>query len=255
MSFHFVPQHNILVHLPLWLSRWFGYRRTPPPKHSQYVIWFWSWVGAFCGLAVIMAVFGQAQYFINRHVPLLVASYGASAVLIYGAIEAPLAQPRPLVGGHFIGALIGVSCTKLFQHLPPARFEQLRWLDASISCATTIVLMQMTGTTHPPAGATSVLPAVDAAFTQLGWYFLPVVLLSSTLALAVALVINNIQRRYPLFWIMPPKIVPAVPGPGMGVAEQGVQGEGPRSESVATATGDERDVEGEKRNADPSQMV
>ena len=32
---------------------------------------------------------------------------GASAVLIYGAVDAPLAQPRMLVWGHFIGALIG----------------------------------------------------------------------------------------------------------------------------------------------------
>lgn len=37
----------------------------------------------------------------------------------------------------------------------------------------------------------------------MGWYYLPVVLLSSTLALGVALVLNNIQRRYPVFWWEP----------------------------------------------------
>ncbi|KAI0046951.1 HPP family protein [Auriscalpium vulgare] len=219
MHRRFVPQHNLLIHLPYWLSWWLGYRRTPPPRRAQYVVWFWSWVGAFCGLSVIMAVFGQAHYFIERHVPLLIASYGASAVLIYGAIDAPLAQPRPLVAGHFIGALIGVAITKLFLHLPPPRFEQLRWLAAALSCATAIVAMQITETTHPPAGATALLPAVDAAFTELGWYYLPVVLLSSALALAVALVINNVRRRYPAYWIVPPKLVPTAPGPGMGAAE------------------------------------
>jgi CBS-domain-containing membrane protein len=75
-------------------------------------------------------------------------------VLIYGAIDAPLAQPRALFGGHFIGALTGVIVTKLFRLLPTEeRYEELSWLAGSIACATSIVLMQMTKTTHPPAGA------------------------------------------------------------------------------------------------------
>jgi hypothetical protein len=66
---------NILSRLPTWISRWLGYRSGPPQKKPDYVIWIWSWIGAFCGLSVIMAVFGQAQYFLNRSVPLLVASF------------------------------------------------------------------------------------------------------------------------------------------------------------------------------------
>lgn len=38
---------------------------------------------------------------------------------------------------------------------------------------------------------------------RLSRYYLPVILLSSSLMLAVALVINNIQRRYPQFWFVP----------------------------------------------------
>ena len=63
--------------------------------------------------------------------------------------------------------------------------------------------MQMTRTTHPPAGATALLPAVSLEIYHLSWYFLPVVLLSSVLVLATALLINNIQRRYPVFWVAP----------------------------------------------------
>ncbi|KAA1477290.1 HPP-domain-containing protein, partial [Dentipellis sp. KUC8613] len=200
-----------LRHLPTWASWWLGYRTHTPRKPPYYIVWIWSWIGAFCGLSVIMAVFGQAQYFLDRHVPLLVASFGASAVLIYGAIEAPLAQPRALIGGHVIGSVIGTCIMKLFHILPPARFEQLRWLSASISCATAIVAMQITGTTHPPAGATALLPSVDESFTELGWYYIAVVLLSSALALAVALLVNNIQRRYPAHWFTPP--IPAVEKP------------------------------------------
>ncbi|KAK1236355.1 hypothetical protein PQX77_000388 [Marasmius sp. AFHP31] len=152
--------------------------------------------------ARLSAVFGQAEYFIRRGVPSIVASYGASAVLVYGAIEAPLAQPRALVGGHFIGALIGVCITKLFLLLPSEEeYLQYQWLAGSLACATAIVAMQITVTTHPPAGATALLAATNKEIRDLGWYYLPIILLSSTLALAVALLINNIQRRYPTFWV------------------------------------------------------
>jgi len=95
---------------------------------------------------------------------------GASAVLVYGAIESPLAQPRALLGGHFIAALIGICITKLFSLLSSEqRFDELRWLAGSLSTATAIVAMQITETTHPPAGASALLAAVSPEITDLGW--------------------------------------------------------------------------------------
>ncbi|KAJ7889779.1 HPP family protein [Mycena olivaceomarginata] len=204
--------HSRLARLPRWISHWLGYRAAPPPKQPEYVVWLWSFIGAFCGLSLIQAVFGHSQYFLRRDVPSIVASYGASAVLCYGAIEAPLAQPRALLGGHFVSALIGVCITKLFGLLPTEhRLDQLRWLAGSLSAASAIVLMQITKTTHPPAGATALLAAVSPEIYSMGWYYLPVVLLSSTLVLISALLINNIQRRYPVYWFEP--AVPAVVKP------------------------------------------
>ena len=82
-----------------------------------------------------------------------ISSQGATAVLIYGAIDVPLAQPRSLFGGHFLGALVGICITKLFHLLPTEeRFESLLWLAGSLSCSVSIVVMQITGTMHPPAG-------------------------------------------------------------------------------------------------------
>lgn len=120
-------------------------------------------------------------------------------MLIYGAIEAPLAQPRALVGGHFIAALIGLCITKLFSL--SSHFESLRWLAGSLSTSVSLVVMQMTATTHPPAGATALLVATNDEVWALSWYYLPVILLSSTLVLVVALLVDNVQRRYPVFWI------------------------------------------------------
>ncbi|KAK1227157.1 hypothetical protein PQX77_009791 [Marasmius sp. AFHP31] len=219
-------------HLPWWISRWVGYRKTPPSP-SQYAVWFWSWIGAFSGLAVIQAIFGQAQYFLDKGVPTIVASYAASAVLIYGAIDAALAQPRCLFGGHFVGALIGVAITKLFLLLPSEeRYEELAWLSGSIACATAIVVMQITGTTHPPGGAdgrfsttecvkltsywgltgaTAFLASTSPEIRKIGWYYIPVILLTSSVALMIALLTNNIQRKYPVYWFTPPRQQPILP--------------------------------------------
>jgi len=151
-------------------------------------------------------------------------------VLIYGAIEVPFSQPRALFGGHFLGALTGICITKLFHLLPTEeRFQSLLWLAGSLSCATSVVVMQITGTTHPPAGksmrnppavrllipllvgATALLAAVNTEVREMGWYYLPVVLLTSTLALVVAVLIDNIQRRYPTFWFQPNSPPPPPP--------------------------------------------
>ncbi|RYC55796.1 hypothetical protein CHU98_g10415 [Xylaria longipes] len=194
-----------------WITRWLGVRdassvNTNSPN-KVYVPYIWAFIGAFSGLAVIQAIFGQAGYFIERGVPPLVASYGASAVLCFAVTESPLAQPRAVIGGHFISALTGIIFTRIFSiyNLGDAETNQprLAWLAASLSTATAIVAMQLSKTTHPPAGATALLPILEPTVNNLDWYLLPVVLLSSTVMVAVALFTNNIQRRYPTFWWSP----------------------------------------------------
>ncbi|KAJ7670398.1 HPP family-domain-containing protein [Mycena rosella] len=207
---------NRLARLPRWISHWLGYRAAPIPKKSEYVVGIWSFIGAFWGISSIQILL-HSEYFIHRRVPGIIASCGASAVLCYGALESPLAQPRSLMGGHFIGALIGVCVTKLFD-LSPA--QNLRWLAGSLSASIAIVTMQITGTTHPPAGATALLAAVSPEVYQMGWYYLPIVLLSTTLLLVSALLINNIQRRYPVFWWAPD--MPAVSKPLPDDPEKGI---------------------------------
>lgn len=60
--------------------------------------------------------------------------------------------------------------------------------------------MTITKTVYPPAGATALLAAMDPQVEQLGWFLLPLVILSAALTLIVSLLINNIQRQYPIYW-------------------------------------------------------
>ncbi|PHH90085.1 hypothetical protein CDD83_4567 [Cordyceps sp. RAO-2017] len=200
--------------LLVFAGRWLGLRPSPPAPLPLWLSLVWAFVGAFAGLAVLQAVFGQSEHFTRQHVPPIVASYGASAVLCFGVIESPLAQPRALLGGHLISAVVGIVVAIAFR-ITGLRDEdptpRLSWLASSLATAVALVLMLATKTTHPPAGATALLPITSPPINRLGWYLLPVVLLSSSLLMAVAMLTNNIQRRYPLFWWSPPR--PEKPGP------------------------------------------
>ncbi|KAH7107213.1 HPP family-domain-containing protein [Auriculariales sp. MPI-PUGE-AT-0066] len=193
-----------LARLPHWMTRWIGYRASRPPSTPhRIIILLWSFLGAFTGMTALFMIFGRTRHFQARHVPPIIASFAASAVLCFNAIQAPFSQPRALVGGHLLSALIGVCIRKLFAMLPAAKYEDLRWLSGALSCATAIVAMDVTGTTHPPAGATALLATSSDEIAEIGWLYIPVVLLSSVVVLATALVNNNVQRRYPVYWISP----------------------------------------------------
>ena len=64
-----------LSHLPLPISHWFGYRQNTPKKRPDIIIYLWTWIGAFCGVAVIEAVFQRNPYFSDRGVPIIVGSF------------------------------------------------------------------------------------------------------------------------------------------------------------------------------------
>lgn len=61
--------------LPPWATRWIGVRSQPPKPKPIYVPYLWAFIGAFCGLSLLQAIFGHTPYFIERGVPPVIASY------------------------------------------------------------------------------------------------------------------------------------------------------------------------------------
>jgi len=141
--------------------------------------------------------------FMCRHC-LLTVFQGASAILDYNMIQSPLAQPRAAIVGTVIATTSGVAVTKLF--MLRSDFERIRWIAGAASCAIASSLMTLTNTVHPPGGATALLAAVDPTVNDLGWMFIPLILLATVLMLSVALVVNNIQRQYPIYWWSPKEV-------------------------------------------------
>ncbi|KAF9988136.1 hypothetical protein BGZ65_011849 [Modicella reniformis] len=131
-----------------------AFNDSPP---SRLAVLLSTFVASFIGMAIVSSLTYNAQWFVERNVPVMAGSFGASAVLIYGAIEAPLSQPRNVI--------------------------------------------------HPPASATALIAVSGGqVIYDLGyWYVLCPIALGIALMMVVAMLVNNVARRYPTHWWNPKK--------------------------------------------------
>ncbi|CUK19625.1 HPP family protein [Ruegeria denitrificans] len=111
-------------------------------KRSQSAIPAGKAALAGVGGAVAIAIAGLPAELTN--VPLLMAPFGASCVLLFSAATSPFSQPANVIFGHALSALIGLVMLALL----PAT-----WWAAAIAVGLAIGLMAALRVTHPPAGA------------------------------------------------------------------------------------------------------
>jgi CBS-domain-containing membrane protein len=164
------------------------------PARASLCDMIWSLIGSFLGIAAVALL--NYKILAESDALLLIGSFGASAVLIFGAVSGPLSQPRNLLGGHLISALVGVTMLQLF--------TDTLWLAAALAVSVSIFLMHLTRTLHPPGGATALIAVIGSSkIHALGYmYALIPVTSGAIIMLFVALIINNIpsKRQYPKFW-------------------------------------------------------
>ncbi|MGO9611838.1 MAG: HPP family protein [Dissulfurispiraceae bacterium] len=176
-----------------YLLKMKGYAKSPPGVNLAEV--FWSWLGSAIGIGLCSYI--SSAYFEPEDLVFLIGSFGASAVLVFGAIKSPLAQPRNLIGGHIVSGLIGVACY-LF-------LGRTIWLSAALAVSLSIAAMFVTKTLHPPGGATALIAVIGGQkIHNLGFLyaFVPAGL-GALVLLIVALIVNNLSstRRYPEYWL------------------------------------------------------
>ena len=187
--------------------KWRGRGHGSPPRVSWAEV-FWSGLGGVLGL---MAVGACALAFTGLDRILIIGSIGASAVLLFGAIRSPLAQPRNLIGGHALSALIGVSLHLLLvrETGDPSILSGIQPFIASVltpalAVGLSIAVMHATRTLHPPGGATALVAVIGSQqIHAMGyWFVLFPGILAPLILLLIALVFNNLvpKRVYPEFW-------------------------------------------------------
>lgn len=121
--------------------------------------------------------------------PIIVASMGASAVILFIIPNSPLAQPWPFVGGQLVSACVGVACAQNIEDIA---------LASSVSVGAAVALMLLLRCLHPPGAATSLAPILGGNSIGYDFILIPVGI-NVLFMLFFTIVINRwlLKRDYP----------------------------------------------------------
>jgi CBS-domain-containing membrane protein len=154
-----------------------------PPPHSWRSMLL-AGMGSFLAMGTILVLSDTVP------VRLVLGSFGSSCLLLFAFPDAPFAQPRHVVGGHCLSALIGLLCLGLWG---------ATWWSVALAVSVSVVAMMLTRTVHPPAASNPVI----IAMLKPGWSFLLFPTLSGAVIIVlIALIYNNLAHKgkYPKYW-------------------------------------------------------
>jgi CBS-domain-containing membrane protein len=154
------------------------------PPRASFLNIILAWVGSVIAISVI------AVTSVNFSVFLLLGSFGASCVLVFGYPDSPFSQPRNVVLGHLMSTLIGLMFVSVLGY---------SWWVLALATATAVASMMLTRLTHPPAGSNPVI----VFLAQPSWSFLVFpTAIGAMIIVVIALFFHNSTRktRYPVFW-------------------------------------------------------
>lgn len=151
----------------------------------------WAVSGSFLGICAIGLLQEAFHRTANQDILFLIGAFGATSVLLFGATNSPLAQPRNLVFGSLISAVIGVTVYKLFY------LEAYIWLSPAIAVSMSILAMLYTKTLHPPGGAIALIANIGSdEITGMGYFYvINPVLTGISILLLVAILFNNLSKN------------------------------------------------------------
>ena len=167
-----------------YFKKFKGQGEVLPPKSPISEILF-AWFGGFISILII-------GYLTKSYDNLLImGSFGASCVLLYGFPKSPFSQPRNVILGHFLSTFIGLA----FLHTLGNGYWSM-----AFALATAIAVMIATRTVHPPAGSNPLIVFLLGA----NWdYLIFPSLVGSVILVIVAIFYNNLHksRAYPQYWM------------------------------------------------------
>lgn len=176
----------------------------PNPTQTSLAEKFRS--GMAGGVAILLLALALHLLPQNQFPLLMLGSMAASAVLLFAAPHAPMAQPWNLIGGHLLSAIAGWIVITLVPD---------QALAAGLAVGSAILVMQLASCLHPPGAATALTLVLSRAqFHDMGWHWgFTIVAANAGISLLLALVINNAlpHRTYPTRALPPPP--PPKPAP------------------------------------------
>ena len=155
------------------------------PTEKDWRIIVITAVAALLSISVIALI--DSQY----HDPYLIASFGATAVLIYGAPKAPFSRPKNVFFGHLFSAVVGVTIAMVFDFT--GLYTDWWWFATGLAVSLAITVMILTDTVHPPGGATALTCVINGFFGPV--YIIRPVMLGVVIMMAIAYAANILKDR------------------------------------------------------------
>ncbi len=152
----------------------FWTRHQPPMKP---VNWFLAGLGAALAIGFIDFLTFETQHL------LLIAPFGATAVLLFSAQSSPLSQPINVIGGHLLATLIAMGLNAVLPDM---------WWAMPIAVGVSITAMAALRITHPPAGADPIV--IFATDPTISFIFFPI-LLGATTLVAFATIYHRVYPK------------------------------------------------------------
>ena len=166
--------------LPVLVRRFFYRHQTPLPL-------YYSIRSGFKGFIIISLLMAMSYY---SDIPLVMAPFGASCILVATMPHQTLSQPINVIGGYFIGTLVTLAFMAYFSH---------QWWLVGLMLSVTISFMAILRVTHPPAGAVPFVIFFYEEDVGLEFLLFPV-LTGSVLIVVMAYILHSIppERGYPM---------------------------------------------------------
>lgn len=140
-------------------------------------------------MVILVVAWVSQKYSVSIAYPIIIASMGASAVIVLIMPGSPVAQPWPLVGGHLLSATVGIWSAQTFSDKP---------LASACAVMLSVLVMLLFRCLHPPGAATALTPVMagDSIISHDYDFVLMPVSVNVAIMLVMAIVINRWLLRY-----------------------------------------------------------
>lgn len=151
--------------------------KTDKPNRLHFYESLIAGIGALIGLSFIGLIAQSAQTM------MLIAPFGASAVLLFSAPNAAFSHPWNIFGGYLISTVIGSLVLV---------YTNGGWLSIGLGLGLTIMLMHWLRVIHPPAGANFLIVTQG----HLTFYLLAPLFLGLITLIIVAMSVGRLRRKF-----------------------------------------------------------
>ena len=168
-------------------------------KFKKIICWppLLGGVGAGVTIAILAYITFQSILSGTNYGLWLATSFGSSVVLVFGYSNNEFAQPKNVLFGHLLCALVGIIFVMLFKI---SQDRSIFFLAIGIAVGISVMLMMAFNITHPPAGGN----AIVVMLTQDSFQFLIFPIMVGAVTIIIGGVIYNrfiLKKKYPLKWL------------------------------------------------------